>query len=75
MSNLDRSWILLIAFGIFFFIFTVGWDIYQSVSGSNSEFSLPVVKINDDTLVTDQLIEHFQNGADYRTYEPSLIEE
>jgi hypothetical protein len=59
MNNLNQSWILLIVAGVFFFIFYLGWTLFESITGANAEFRLLVTPFDSNILVTPQLEQHF----------------
>lgn len=50
MSNLNKSWIILIVIGVILMMITIGWDIYQIFSGNNDEFNYTVNPIPIETL-------------------------
>jgi hypothetical protein len=70
MSNLNKSWLILIFAGIAFMALSIVWDIYQNMTGSSSEFTKTVTPMNQTTLFTPAIEEHLRSAPDFQSTTP-----
>ena len=64
---MNRSWIILIIIGSVFLITTVGWEIFQNVSGNRSNVVITIIDYQRNTLFSPEMKEHMQSNKDFIT--------
>jgi hypothetical protein len=62
---MNKSWSILIIFGIIFLIVAVGWEILQVSSGVRSTIDTTVVEYTKDKLISKKLEDHLTSDPNF----------
>lgn len=64
---MNKSWLILIIIGGIFLITTVGWEIFQNVSGNRSNIVITIIDYQRNTLFSPEMRNHMQSKKDFLT--------
>jgi len=65
MSNLNKTWLYLIYIGIIILIGFIGFNIYQSLTGVDTEFNETVNDFSQSEIFSDEVKNHLRSAPDF----------
>ncbi len=68
---MNKSWSLLIIFGIIFLVVAVGWEIYSISTGARSNIDTTLVEYNKDTLFSKKFENHLLTDPSFSVTVPT----
>jgi hypothetical protein len=73
MSKLNSYWTTLLIAGIVILIGSIIWNVFQGVSGSDSDFDETIELFQSQDLIPDYVVEHLISGQSNTTGPQGIV--